>query len=228
MDTMEKQAIIKNDYAPSAYRLGVVTNIIGLILCFLPVIMMGVVHDTWPQAGPVFQGFLVMSSIVGITWVLLPVQYFPIMGIAGTYMSNLSGNLNNIRMPCCVAAESAVDVDPGDPEVEIFANMAIAVSVFVNLAVLTFGLIAGTAILSALPPAVNGSLNYLLPALRGACIIMSGWKDKRVAFVALICAAVVRILVMIGLPISSYADMFTIVSAIVISIILQKKKVFVK
>lgn len=56
-----------------------------------------------------------------------------------------------------------------------------AVSIVINVSVLTIGAILGTSVLSMLPDTIKAALNYLLPALFGALLVQFGMKMKNTA-----------------------------------------------
>ena len=114
-----------------------------------------------------------------------PISYFAILGIAGTYMGFLSGNVNNMRAPCASIAQSAANVEEGSDEGGIIATVGIAVSIFINIAFLTVGVIVGNYVVSLLPQHVLDALNLLLPALFGALFANQIVKKPKLALVAL-------------------------------------------
>ena len=105
-----------------------------------------------------------MSSS-GLFYVIEPISYFTALGIPGTYMSFLSGNIGNLRVPCSVIAQEAVGVEQGSEEGTIIATVGIAVSIVVNTVILTLGVVAGSAVFAMLPQSVKDAFNLLLPAL---------------------------------------------------------------
>jgi len=45
-----------------------------------------------------------------------PVQYYLALGIVGTYVSFLAGNIGNLRLPVAISTAEVLGVDPGSPE----------------------------------------------------------------------------------------------------------------
>lgn len=216
-------------YLPYIHKWGKITNLAGLLLGFLPVLYLGIFYGWWPEAGPVISGWLSIAGIVGISWVMQPIQFFPILGVAGTYMSNISGQISNMRVPCSIAAEQAAGVEPGTPEAEICANIGSAISTFINIAILAVGVIGGAAALAALPESISGSMNYMLPALMGACFIMVSWGQPKMIPLGLGVAILVRVLftyVFSGL--SGFIDIVSIFGTIAVALLLTKKNVWLK
>ena len=99
-----------------------------------------------------------------------PISYFAVLGIPGTYMSFLSGNISNLRVPASSIAQEAAGVEEGSDEGTIVATIGIAVSTFINIIILTIGVVAGAWVLAQLPPIVSEVLNLLLPALFAALL----------------------------------------------------------
>ena len=73
-----------------------------------------------------------------------------------------------------------------------------AVSVIINVSILTVGVILGTVVLSKLPPSVIAALNYLLPALFGALLMQFGIKDVKYAIGMLAYCCLLYVLIYLG------------------------------
>ena len=113
-------------------------------------------------------------------------------------MAFLSGNISNMRVPCASMAQVSAGVEPGTDKGSIIATIGMAVSVIINLSVLTIGVILGSSILSKMPAAVTEALNYLLPALFGALLMQFGLKQKNLAVVMLIFSIIMCIAINAG------------------------------
>jgi hypothetical protein len=122
------------------------------------------------------EGLLFVLGFVGIIYFIEPVSYFPVLGPIGTYMSFLSGNIGNMRMPVVGAVQSALQAEPGTRKAEMAAVFGLVTSNLVNLAVLLFVVIGGTALVRILPEAVLGAFTYAVPGIIGAMIITFGSK----------------------------------------------------
>ncbi|GHV35163.1 hypothetical protein FACS1894187_07270 [Synergistales bacterium] len=226
---MDKKAILNKNYMPYIHRMGKITNTLGVFMGLAPVVYLGFRYGLWPTGGALLQGWINIAAIMASFWIMQPIQFFPILGVAGTYMSNLSGNISNMRVPCAIAAEQAAGVEAGTPEAEICANIANAVSTYVNLIFLTAAVIGGTSLLASLPPNISASLNFLLPTLMGGCVVMVGWDQPRILLIGFSIAIATRLFTVFLLPwFNSFADITSIVITAVVCISLFKAKVFIK
>ena len=113
-------------------------------------------------------------------------------------MAFLSGNISNMRVPCASMAQVAAEVEPGTEKGSVIATLGMAVSVIINVSVLTIGVILGTSVLSLLPDSVKSVLNLLLPALFGALLVQFGAKTLKHMGVVLAWAVIINILLGLG------------------------------
>lgn len=186
---METNKDYYNDiYMPKVNKIGKFTGYLGVTLSFVPAILLAVVYGIVPKADALLIAFISGASAFGVLWFVEPISYFPIVGTAGTYMAFLSGNISNMRIPCASMAQVAADVKPGTDKGSIIATLGMAVSIVINVSVLTIGAILGTSVLSMLPKPVVAALGYMLPALFGALLMQFGMKMFKHSVIMLIIA----------------------------------------
>lgn len=155
-------------YIPSIVKWGKITMLLGIITCFCPAIVISVVYGYMPPISAIVAGTISQMSVSGAFYIVEPISYFPILGIPGTYLTFLSGNTSNMRVPCSSVAQEAAGVEMGTEKGSIISTIGIAISILVNVVILTIGAVAGNAIINIMPAAMKGALNFLLPALYGA------------------------------------------------------------
>ena len=155
-------------YIPSIVKWGKITMLLGIITCFCPAIVISVVYGYMPPISAIIAGTISQMSVSGAFYIVEPISYFPILGIPGTYLTFLSGNPSNMRVPCSSVAQEAAGVEMGTEKGSIISTIGIAISILVNVVILTIGAVAGNAIINIMPAAMKGALNFLLPALYGA------------------------------------------------------------
>lgn len=144
----------------------------------------------YPDSADIITGLISIAGFVGVIWVVEPISYFPTLGPAGTYMSFLSGNIGNMRLPVIAATQDALGLTPGSDESEVAGIFAIISSTLTNLVILAVVMIAGQAIINVLPAKILGAFNFALPGILGAMLVMMGSKLKKHNMVALVLIAV--------------------------------------
>lgn len=188
----------EKSYMPQMNKIGVITNLLGVAASFLPAIILAVVYGILPKGGALVTAFIAGASSFGVLWFVEPISYFPTLGPVGTYMAFLSGNISNMRVPCASMAQVSSEVEPGTEKGSVIATLGMAISIIINTSVLTIGVIAGSAILSALPANVVAALNYLLPALFGALLVQFGLSKKGHAILILVIGIIIYVLLALG------------------------------
>lgn len=190
---------INDSYSRYIAKWGKITGLLGVTLSFGPILVLTLIYGIMPPVSAIVTGFIAMASAVGVNWFVEPVSYFPIIGLGGTYMAFISGNISNLRIPAAAVAQSVAEVEPGTDKGNIIATLGIAMSVLVNIVILVLGVFAGTAILEKLPASVINAFNYLLPALFGAIFIQFAMSKKKIAPIALIIALSLTLMLNAGL-----------------------------
>lgn len=165
-------------YLPKVHKIGKVIGMLAVLASFLPALALGLVYGLWPDWAALSTAALTAITSFGVLWFVEPLSYYPVIGPVGTYMAFVSGNISNMRIPCASMAQVSAGVEPGSDKGSIVATIGMGVSIVINTAVLSIGVIAGSSILSMLPQSVTEALNYLLPALFGALLVQFGLKDK--------------------------------------------------
>jgi hypothetical protein len=124
-------------------------------------------------------------------WFIEPVSYFLILGICGTYISFLAGNISNFRLPVSAVAQEVAEVRQGSHEGEVISTIAItATQVVMTISALT-GALFVSAIVGSLPAPVVAAFDWLLPSIWGAIIVQFGLRNWRYAVVAVIASVIV-------------------------------------
>jgi len=164
---MNKENIFEEEFLPSIIKWGIITLTLGVITSFFPALYLWSVglKPSWAQ---ILKGFGLIFAAVGAFYFVEPFSYFPILGIPGTYLSFLAGNISNLRLPCSAIAQESAGVAEGSNEGSIISTIAIAVSIIVNVVILLLGTIGLTALLNNLPPSILNAFKYILPSIFGA------------------------------------------------------------
>lgn len=175
-------------YIPSIIKWGKLTMLLGILLCFAPALVVSGIYGYMPPISAIIAGTISQISVSGAFYIVEPISYFPILGIPGTYLTFLSGNTSNMRVPCASVAQEAAGVEMGTEKGSVISTIGIAVSILVNVVILTLGAVGGNAILAILPVGIQNALNFLLPALYGAVFGQFAITRPKLAVVAVVIA----------------------------------------
>ncbi|GHS93350.1 hypothetical protein AGMMS50276_03550 [Synergistales bacterium] len=158
-------------------KMGIITVAVPTFMCFLPNLYLYVTHGVFPSLEHALSAWVMVAATFGAFYVVEPISYYPILGLAGTYVSFLSGNIGNVRIPCSAVAQDVAGTLPGTHEAELVSTLGIAGSVVTNLFFVSLAAVAGATILNMLPPALQEAFkSYTVPAIFGAMMGQFGVK----------------------------------------------------
>ncbi len=165
MDKREFDAIWKGP----VNRIGVSTLLLAVVLSFIPILYLYFVHGVIPDLNTALKAWGMIASMFGAMYIVEPISYFSTLGLSGTYMSFLSGNIGNCRLPAAAMALEVTETEPGTKEAEIVSTLGIAGSIIINIIGTTLCAFVGVAVINVLPElVVEGLKNYTAPAIFGA------------------------------------------------------------
>lgn len=168
-------------------RIGSVTNIIAALTSFLPAIWLCHTYNCWPTMSIMLEAWALVVASFGAFYFVEPISYYAVLGLSGTYLSFLSGNLGNMRVPCAAMALEATHSKSGTLQAEIVATLGICGSVITNLAFVLLAALVGVKIMDFLPVVVADAFRkYAAAAIFGGTFGNFAVKYPKVAVFALL------------------------------------------
>ena len=101
MDSKEYMPI----WRKKSILIGSPTNILAAITAFIPVLYLCIRYNCWPDPKLVIAAWGMLLISFGAFYVVEPVSYYEALGMSGSYLSFLSGNIGNMRVPCAALAQ---------------------------------------------------------------------------------------------------------------------------
>ena len=221
-EEMTTQQIYDQEYIPYSIKWGRLTSLIGVAASFFPVVILSFVFKVVPALDAIAAAATIRISACLVYYFIEPISFRPVLGIPGTYMAFLSGNLSNLRVPCSSVAQQAAGVEEGTPEGAVLSTIGVAVSIVVNLAILTLGVFLGSQIIALIPESVVNALVYLVPALYGAMLMQMILYAPKIALIAVPLSIVTLAISKTGIFDSSMAILISVFGSIIIGRFLMK------
>ena len=168
-------------YMDSVHRDGTIWNLsIMVLLLLFPVAVWLIFEDATPNLGNILQGLGTVAPMYWAVGVVEVITFIPMLGAGGSYLSFVTGNISNLKLPCAISALENAEADPKTEEGEIISTIAIAVSSIVTTVIVAIGV----ALIVPLNPIISNpvltpAFEQLLPALFGAlgvALISKSWK----------------------------------------------------
>lgn len=167
-------------YMDSVHRDGRIWNLGVMLLLIAFPICVAVIFGASPDWGALALGLLATAPMYWTIGVVETFTYVPMLGAGGSYLSFVTGNIANLKLPCALNALEQNEVSASSEEGEIISTIAIAVSSIVTTLIIAVGVICIvplTPILEA--PVLEPAFAQMLPALfggLGVAFVSKNWK----------------------------------------------------
>jgi hypothetical protein len=113
--------------------------------------------------------------------------YVPMLGAGGAYLSFVTGNISNLKLPCALDAMERANVKPSQEEGEIISTIAIAVSSIVTTLIIILGVILIVPLTPLLEaPVLTPAFDMILPALFGGLAVAFISKNAKLSIAPII------------------------------------------
>ncbi|MBO5317075.1 MAG: hypothetical protein J6A74_01370 [Oscillospiraceae bacterium] len=167
-------------YMDSVHRDGTIWNLsVMVLLLAFPVAVCFVFH-TVPDWGSLLMGLIATAPMYWAVGAIETVTFVPMLGAGGSYLSFVTGNISNLKLPCALNAMEQNQVSANSEEGEVVSTIAIAVSSIVTTVIIIIGvvlIVPLTPILQA--PVLQPAFDQILPALfggLGVAFVSKNWK----------------------------------------------------
>lgn len=179
MNTYEK-------YTKDVQKFGRMTMILGMIAVLLPALFMAFYFKILPPAAAIIAGTISQISVSGAFYISEPISYYPILGSTGLYVSTLSGNSVNMKIPAAATSIEASGYKAGTEEGQLMGTMGVAVSVYVAVFFVILATALGQGVISNIPDSIKNVLTLIIPALYGGIFAQFSVKSFKTGIFALV------------------------------------------
>ena len=170
----------KLSYIDSIHRDGTIWNLSVMVLLLAFPLTVAAIFGAAPDWGALGIGLLATAPMYWAVGAIETVTFVPMLGAGGSYLSFVTGNISNLKLPCALNALEQNGVSASSEEGEIISTIAIATSSIVTTVIIIIGVICIvplTPILEA--PVLEPAFAQMLPALfggLGVAFVSKNWK----------------------------------------------------
>lgn len=167
-------------YMDSVHRDGRIWNLIMMIILLMFPVAVGLIFNAMPDWKGVGLGLLATAPMYWAVGIVEVITFIPMLGAGGSYLSFVTGNISNLKLPCAINALENANVSAKSEEGEIVSTIAIAVSSIVTTIIIALGVLLIVPLEPILSQeALTPAFDQMLPALFGAlgvALISKNWK----------------------------------------------------
>ena len=174
-------------YIDSVHYYGRLWGLAAAVLILLFPVIVALLFRAAPDPYGVLQGLIGVAPLFWAVGIIEVFTYVPMLGAGGAYLSFVTGNLTNLKVPCALNAMDKAGVSPTSEEGEIISTIAIAASSIVTTIIIALGVLLIVPLTPVLEsPTLTPAFDNVLPALFGALGVVYISKNWKIA-VAPIC-----------------------------------------
>ena len=167
-------------YMDSVHRDGRIWNIAVMIVLLLFPLAVGFIFSAAPDWLGLGLGLAYTAPMYWAVGIVEVITFIPMLGAGGSYLSFVTGNISNLKLPCAINALENAKLDVKSEEGEIISTVTIAVSSIVTTVIIALGVL----LIAPLDPILSNpvlapAFDQMLPALFGAlgvALISKNWK----------------------------------------------------
>ena len=167
-------------YIDSVHRDGTIWNIGVMILLMAFPLTVAFIFGAAPDWKALFVGLLATAPMYWAVGVIETITFVPMLGAGGSYLSFVTGNISNLKLPCAINALEQNEVSASSEEGEIISTIAIATSSIVTTIIIIIGVICIVPLTPILEQEVlEPAFAQMLPALfggLGVAFVSKNWK----------------------------------------------------
>ena len=170
----------KLNYIDSVHRDGTIWNLSVMVLLMAFPVSLCFIFDSVPDWAALLTGLVATAPMYWAVGVVETITFVPMLGAGGSYLSFVTGNISNLKLPCALNALEQNEVSATTEEGEVVSTIAIAVSSIVTTVIIVLGVILIVPLSPVLQaPVLEPAFNQMLPALFGAlgvAFVSKNWK----------------------------------------------------
>ncbi len=183
-------------YMDSVHRDGRIWGIaVGLVILLFP-LALSLIFNALPDFGVLLKGVLATAPMYWAVGIVEIFTYVPMLGAGGTYLSFVTGNISNLKLPCAIDAMERANVKASSEEGEVISTISIAVSSIVTTFIIIIGVICIVPITPILEtPVLEPAFDMILPALFGGLAVVFISKNVKLSIAPIILMLILFIFV---------------------------------
>ncbi len=172
-----------NKYQDEIHKIGRIYAVSALLAMLAVPLSISLSTGAWPTWSVLLKGMLAVGSIYIPVGIIEVINYAPMLGVGGSYLAFVTGNIANMKLPAALTAMKLANVEPLSDEGEVVATIAIAVSSIVTTLILIIGIFLLLPFKDVLITTLSPVADYILPSIFGALGVVFVAREWKLAIV---------------------------------------------
>lgn len=161
----------KKAYSNKVHTWGRIWTVTAIAVLFAVPLGITLYYNAWPELNVLWKALISVIPIYWSTAIIEVLTYVPLLGAGGAYLSFVTGNITNLKLPCALSAMDRANVKATSEEGELISTIAIGASSITTTVVIAAGVLLFAPVLPKLTAddsILKPAFDYVIPALFGA------------------------------------------------------------
>lgn len=167
-------------YMDKVHKWGTAWNLSMMVVLLAFPVAVALIFRATPDWNGFFMGLIATAPMYWAVGVVETFTYIPMLGAGGSYLSFVTGNLSNLKLPCALGALEQANVKASSEEGEVVSTIAIAISSIVTTIIIILGVLLIVPLTPILEnPVLTPAFDQMIPALfggLGVAFVSRNWK----------------------------------------------------
>lgn len=183
------------NYINSVHIWGRIWSIGALIVLFMVPVAFSLYYNAWPPVNDVLGALLKVAPLFWVSSVVEVIAFTPMLGAGGAYLSFVTGNISNLKLPCAMSILQKEKISATSEEGEILSTISVAASAITTTVIIAAGIFILNPVFSEIKdtPIVKSVLPYVTAALFGALAASYMRKYWKIAVAPILAGVIVLV-----------------------------------
>lgn len=170
----------QSSYHSWIHKFGISTSLLLLLAMIGLPVAASTIFGIWPDFKALWPGFVAVVLFMAPYLPSETIGYMSVMGPGALYMSYITGNVTNLRMPATVGTINALGIEPNTDECHTLAIIACGASIITSIVIVAIGVVISAPLAPIIQAeALQPAFDYVVPALFGGLVAQSVIKGKK-------------------------------------------------
>ena len=184
------------NYIDKMHRYGRIWAIVtcGIVIAF-PFVL-AIAFSVWPDFGTFINALYPIALTFWPVGIIEVITYTPMLGVGGTYLGFVTGNLSSLKVPCALDSMDKANVKADSEEGEVISTISIATSSIMTILIIFVGVLLLSSISDFLSSDILApAFDNVLPALFGGLGVVYMSRYFKIAVVPMVLMIVLFVFV---------------------------------
>lgn len=186
----------KKAYSNKVHTWGRIWTVTAIAVLFAVPLGITLYYNAWPELNVLWKALISVIPIYWSTAIIEVLTYVPLLGAGGAYLSFVTGNITNLKLPCALSAMDRANVKATSEEGELISTIAIGASSITTTVVIAVGVLLFAPVLPSLTAddsILKPAFDYVIPALFGALGASYFSKHWKISILPILAGVIVYI-----------------------------------